>query len=193
MSRAPKIKTFTGKRFDLVDPDPATVDIVDIAHALSMLCRFTGHCREFYSVAQHSVLVCNRVDSAHVPAKVALAALLHDAAEAYTGDLSRPTKLAMGRTWLIFEHKIHCAVATHFGISTINPLIVQDADDRMLATELRDLTWQPGAVDPEDLAELVDLEDLSELPPPYADFVMEPIDQKAAFRLFMNRFAELEE
>jgi 5'-deoxynucleotidase YfbR-like HD superfamily hydrolase len=188
MSRAPKIKTFTGKRFDLVDPDPATVDIVDIAHALSMQCRFTGHCREFYSVAQHSVLVCNQVASLLAPAKVTLAALLHDAAEAYTGDLSRPAKLAMGRTWLIFEHRIHCAIAYRFGFSTIYPLIVKEADDRMLATEMRDLTWQPGAGEPNEF-----LDDGDELPPPYADFVMEPIDQKAAFRLFMNRFAELED
>lgn len=188
MSLAPKIKTFTGKRFDLVDPDPATVDIVDIAHALSMLCRFTGHCREFYSVAQHSVLVCNRVAAQHAPAKVTLAALLHDAAEAYTGDLNRPAKLAMGRTWLIFEHKIHCAIARRFGISTIYPLIIKDADDRVLATEMRDLTWQPGA------GESQDLHGGDELGvSPYTDFVMEPIDQKAAFRLFMNRFAELED
>ena len=51
------IETYSGKRFYILDPRPQDVDIVDIAHALSLLTRFTGHTREFYSVAQHSVLV----------------------------------------------------------------------------------------------------------------------------------------
>ncbi|MBY0513267.1 MAG: hypothetical protein K2P78_05075 [Gemmataceae bacterium] len=81
------IQTATGHKFWPLDPRPGDVDVRDVAHALSNLCRFTGHAREFYSVAQHSVLA-----SRIVPPASALAALLHDAAEAYMGDVARPWK-----------------------------------------------------------------------------------------------------
>ena len=64
------IQTYTGRAFDLLDPRPEQIDPLDIAHALSQICRFTGHVREFYSVAQHSVLV-----ACIVPEPLALAAL----------------------------------------------------------------------------------------------------------------------
>lgn len=83
------IATYTGRKFFPLDPRVEDIDIVDIAHALAMKCRFGGHCKQFYSVAQHSVLVAN-----HAPAEAALLALMHDAHEAYspTGDVPRPIK-----------------------------------------------------------------------------------------------------
>ncbi|VTU01022.1 Uncharacterized protein OS=Fibrella aestuarina BUZ 2 GN=yfdR PE=4 SV=1 [Gemmataceae bacterium] len=81
------IQTYSGRRFWPLDPRPGEVDILDISHALANTCRFTGHCKQFYSVAQHSVLA-SRV----VKPEAALAALLHDAAEAYMGDIARPWK-----------------------------------------------------------------------------------------------------
>jgi hypothetical protein len=81
------METFSGRRFFPFDPRPEDIDIVDIAHALSMTCRYGGHAKQFYSVAQHSVLVASKA-----PAHLALRALLHDAAEAYIGDLIRPIK-----------------------------------------------------------------------------------------------------
>lgn len=83
------IETFTGKFFDLAAPDPAQVDIADIAHALAHECRFGGHCKFFYSVAQHSVLIAE-----HFPYNSPLfgLALLHDAHEAYCKDIPRPFK-----------------------------------------------------------------------------------------------------
>ena len=79
--------TYTGKKFHIFDPSLDEIDIADIAHSLSLICRYGGHLPEHYSVAQHSVLVSNLV-----PENIALEALLHDAEEAYTGDMIRPFK-----------------------------------------------------------------------------------------------------
>jgi hypothetical protein len=82
------VQTFTGVKVHPLDPRPEDVRVADVAHALARLCRFTGHVKAaHYSVAQHSVLASHVVHPA-----AALLALLHDAAEAYLGDLSRPLK-----------------------------------------------------------------------------------------------------
>lgn len=83
------IATYTGRKFFPLDPRVEDIDIVDIAHALAMKCRFGGHAKQFYSVAQHSVLLAN-----HAPAEAAFQALMHDAHEAYSplGDVPRPIK-----------------------------------------------------------------------------------------------------
>src|SRR5690348_18006267 len=81
------IHTFTGRTFCPLDPKPEDIDIQDIAHALSCQCRFTGHSRKFYSVAEHCVRV-----SLLVSPDLQLAALLHDASEAYLSDVARPIK-----------------------------------------------------------------------------------------------------
>lgn len=78
------IQTYTGRPFWPLDPRPEDVDIVDISHALSLICRFVGQCTKFYSVAEHSVRVSRIVPT--------LYALLHDAAEAYTGDICTQIK-----------------------------------------------------------------------------------------------------
>lgn len=79
------IQTFTGRQFWPLNPRAEDVCIEDIAHALSMKCRYTGHCRQFYSVAQHSVIMTELSLSPHW-------ALMHDAAEAYMPDVARPVK-----------------------------------------------------------------------------------------------------
>jgi len=86
------IQTYTGKCFHPREPGPDDFDIRDVAHALSLLCRFNGHCRTFYSVAEHSVRV-----SRICPPAAALWGLLHDLGEAYVGDLPRPLKPLMPR------------------------------------------------------------------------------------------------
>ncbi len=83
-----KIVTYTGKVFDLLNPTPDKVCIEDIAHSLAYQCRYTGHTREFYSVAQHCVLMAENPDLPGDP----MAKLMHDAAEAYIGDIARPWK-----------------------------------------------------------------------------------------------------
>lgn len=86
------IKTYTGVMFDPLNPDLQLIDIVDIAHALSMLCRANGHFRSFYSVGQHSINCMKEAKARGYSAKVQLACLLHDASEAYLSDVTRPVK-----------------------------------------------------------------------------------------------------
>lgn len=125
------IQTFTGKKFDILAPRPEDVDIRDIAHALSLLCRFGGHCRRFYSVAEHSILVSNVSYNA-------LWGLLHDAAEAYLIDLPRPIKRALVG-YKEAEIKVQEAICLRFGLGLEMPADVKVADERALLTEAKQL------------------------------------------------------
>jgi hypothetical protein len=127
--------TYTGLQFWPLDPRAAEICIEDIAHALSLLCRFGGHCRSFYSVAQHSVLV-----SWHCDEPDALWGLLHDASEAYLMDLPRPIKHSAGlERYREAEQLVMQAACDHFGLPTSMPESVERADESLLATEARDL------------------------------------------------------
>ena len=95
------IQTFTGKKFPMHNPNPTLIDIEDIAHALSLLCRFNGHCTRFYSV---------RVAREIYPA-LAMVGLLNDAAEAYLGDMPLPFKAQLPR-FNEFEWKMGQAMRT---------------------------------------------------------------------------------
>jgi 5'-nucleotidase len=131
------IQTFSGAKFQPGAPRPEDFNIADIAHSLSLLCRFNGHCRRFYSVAEHSVRV-----SGHCPPRHALWGLLHDLGEAYLGDMPRPIKLGFPA----FEEaelrlvRVACEV---FGLPWPMPAEVKQADDALLATEMRDLMAPP--------------------------------------------------
>lgn len=136
------ILTYTGKKFYPLDPRPEDVDVVDIAHALSNLCRFTGHLREFYSVATHSTYVAQL--SYDGQDDTPLYGLLHDASEAYISDVSRPVKYHPGfSAYLDFEKKLQSVIYKSFGLSDLMPTAVKEADSRMLVTEMRDL-GMPG-------------------------------------------------
>lgn len=136
----PTILTATGRYFDLLDPEQCGFHIEEIAHALSHLCRFTGHVREFYSVAQHCALV-----SLQVPAEHRLAALLHDAAEAYVGDVSAPLKSLLP-DYKAIEGRIERALLRAYGLDEVLPLEVKAADLVLLNTERRDLMPRDGRV-----------------------------------------------
>lgn len=133
------ILTHSGRQFDLVNPTAAMISPNDIAHALANLCRFNGHTRNHYSVAQHSLLV-----SSLVPAQHQLVALLHDATEAYIGDMTRPLKALMPQ-YRATEETIWQAICARFNLDPILPESVIRADLVALATERRDLMPQhPG-------------------------------------------------
>lgn len=127
------IQTASGRYANLVAPLPHHIDIGDIAHALSNICRFGGHTREFYSVAQHSVLA-----SRIVPSEFALAALLHDAPEAYVGDVTLPLKHLLP-DYRAIETAIWRVIADCFDLPVDLPSCVKRADRVLLATERRDL------------------------------------------------------
>ena len=137
------ILTRSGRKIDLAKPTADMIDPTDIAHALSMQVRFNGHVRSFYSVAQHCILVADLV-----PAEDRLAALLHDATEAYVGDLVRPLKEGMRdfyeshalvSLYDAVERNIWHAICERFDLDTTLPDSVKHADLVALATEKRDL------------------------------------------------------
>jgi hypothetical protein len=126
---ATTMQTHTGKLIDLREFSEADVRLPDISHALSMLNRFTGHTTQPYSVAQHSVVV-----SKLVPQEDALWGLLHDASEAYLGDVARPLK-AMLPEYVALEKRIQQVIARAFGLRWPAPPSVKAADNRALIWE----------------------------------------------------------
>ena len=92
-----EILTHTRIMFDPVHPDAAQIDIRDIAHALSLLCRANGHFPTFYSVGQHCVNCMREAEARGYSRRVQLASLLHDASEAYLADVTRPVKKELPR------------------------------------------------------------------------------------------------
>ncbi len=125
--------TYCGVKFYPYDPRPTDILLGDIAHHLSLLCRFNGAIRAFYSVGQHSVLV-----SQNVPKGLELWGLLHDASETYLGDMVRPLKMGMPQ-YKEAELRVMQAIATRFGLTMPEPPEVKQADNLLLFTERRDL------------------------------------------------------
>ena len=127
------IETFTGKKFRLSKP---VFDIKDIAHALSLQCRYTGHCNQFYSVAQHSILVSEL-------AKNRLEGLMHDAPEAYIMDMSAPVKSYFPE-FKACENYIYEHMAAEYGLPTSISEDTKNADWLALFIEARVLMSSKG-------------------------------------------------
>lgn len=131
------IQVYSGAPFWPLDPRPEEIEINDIAWALSMQCRFAGHVKNFYSVAEHSVHVASLLEPHD-----ALWGLLHDATEAYLTDLVQPLKVDMPQYRAIEDRLMEC-VAERFGLQLPVPESVKRADRQMLFNE-RDVLLNPA-------------------------------------------------
>ena len=168
--------TYTGKQFHFLDPQPDEICIEDIAHALSLTCRFGGACKQFYSVADHSIRV-----SEIVPEEYKLLALLHDGAEAYLADIVRPMKNSLPG-FKEMENVILVAIFDKFIPFWIDDKheiygTIKEADNIILATEARDL--------------MTNMNDWASLPQPLPDKI-KPMSSRAAEVLFLMMFADME-
>ncbi len=166
------ISTFSGGRWYPLDPRVEEVHIEDIAHSLSMLCRYNGHCKYFYSVAEHCWLL-----SYAVPEQFRLEALIHDASEAYTSDIPRPFKYSDSMSAFRDVEDLNAGVIYKFmGLDYPESPFVKEFDKRIVRNEgevlLPHCTWFSG------LERIPDIEITGFAPPE-----ME--------QLYLNRYYEL--
>lgn len=127
------LQTWSGRRLDLLDPLPESINILDISHGLANECRFAGQCRSYYSVAQHSIIASQIVRN-----DLAMEALLHDAAEAYLKDIPTPLK-ALLPEYRVIEERLSRVIRKCFGLPEDLAPEIKAADLQLLATERRDL------------------------------------------------------
>jgi uncharacterized protein len=132
MEIGPTIMLQSGAWFDFLAPSESAFTIEDIAHGLANICRYSGQCKSFYSVAEHSLLV------SQVAEGFEFEALLHDAAEAFLGDITRPLKQILPEFKRI-ENEVENAILQRFGVPVPLPVEVKRADLRVLAAEQRQI------------------------------------------------------
>lgn len=166
------IMTYTGKKFYPLNPRIEDIDIEDIAHALSMKCRYTGHCNAFYSVAQHSYIASLLSDR-----NLALTALMHDASEAYLPDVARPIKPYLNGFCEIENHLLEL-IFKKFGLEYPISAAIKLTDSRLCLTEAISLGFDVSEW------ELATKYHLYNIP-------IFPVGPEKAKELFMGRFKEL--
>jgi hypothetical protein len=164
-----KVSTPNG-HFDLTNPLPDDVDLAEVAAALGKLCRFSGHTVTHYSVAEHSLRLCVAVELAGGSEAEQLQALLHDAHEAYTGDITRPMRDAIARMSMgaaniieLIEKRVQHAITLKADATDIPFPLVQELDDQFSTYE----RWA-----------LVNCNGDTELPAGIADCVLEAFDSE---------------
>lgn len=134
------IETYSGKKFHFLNPDPDEIEILDIAHSLGMQCRYTGHARFFYSIAEHSLIVSELCSP-----EAQLWGLMHDASEAYLTDVASPIKQYLGK-YRDMEQILMNAIAEKYGLSLEMPEEVHIMDRVALLAEA-DVMIHSGAKD----------------------------------------------
>ncbi len=132
------ISTSTVPKFHFMKPDPKDIHISDIAHALSLLCRFGGHCSSFYSVAEHSTILGDIAETAGKDDLTVMACLLHDAEEAYLPDIPRPIKAVMFEAQGIYGN-LEEAIELKFRLAEADWDYIKDIDRRFCITEAKAL------------------------------------------------------
>ena len=137
----PFIWVLGGDHVDLCNPKPEQISIQDIACALAHCCRWSGHVRAGYSVAQHSVLV-----SRMLPVELRLTGLLHDAHEAYIGDVSSPVKSIIGNRYRQLARTFDLVIGPKFGVDLANlPAEVKVVDRAIQVAEAREFVGVPDS------------------------------------------------
>ena len=174
------MQTYMGRKFWPLDPRLEDIYIEDIAHSLSNQCRFAGHCKEFYSVAEHSVRVASLLEGQSWDLDVCLLGLLHDASEAYLVDLPRPVKRQV-EGYSELERVCMQAIIEKYDLHEAVRFLdrVKEADEILLATEQRDLMSTP----PDDWR-------LSQAPLPSKIVPWSPKQARAAFHLRFQRLTQ---
>ena len=167
------LQVYSGDSFYPLEPEFSKVDIYDIAHSLSLLCRYGGHTKEFYSVAEHSIMVSHLVSSDN-----ALWGLLHDASEAYLVDLPRPIKIHMP-DYIAAEKRLMRHICNNFRLNENEPTEVKEADCRITCNE-RTLLNPP-----------INQWDSKWLHKPFENIFFMLYDPKTAEKKFLERFFQL--
>lgn len=135
------VETYTGRKFYPLKPDKYEISILDIAHSLSMQCRYQGMCHNFYSVAQHSVMVSKLFEKSAVGTyRLEMLGLLHDASEAYLSDIPRPLKhLPEFAVYREAEDRLQTEIFKAFGLTPVASFeadLLKSADLGMLLSEI---------------------------------------------------------
>ena len=147
--KGPTIATYSKSYFNFVDPDSTPVELVDIARGLANTCRYGGQVSRFYSVAEHSVLASYLVEPEH-----AYDALMHDAAEAFIGDMPKPLKVMLP-DYMRFEEIVENSIFRQFSVTNPLPQEIKTVDIQMLILEKEQLlgnydlwSWTEGVPRP---------------------------------------------
>ena len=167
------IQTYSGIKFYPLEPDLDKITIIDIAHALSLLCRYNGHCSKFYSIAQHSVIISKLCSEEN-----ALCGLLHDAAEAYISDIPRPVKHRL-LGFEEIENNLLSVIFERFNVSGTITDEIKELDARICLNE--------GQALMKDTSDWVLAKDFD----PIDNLIIESVDWYIAKNMFLNRFYEL--
>ena len=139
------ILTYLKIKFYPLEPVREDIKIADIAHALSLMTRANGHCKHFYSVAQHSIHCHYEAKSRGYSERVQLGCLLHDASESYISDLTRPVKRNLPEYFAI-EAKLQSVIYDRFGLGDLSEdelKQIEDVDDTLLYYEFEVLMDSP--------------------------------------------------
>ena len=176
------IETFSGDRFHFLEPEKYIFKLEDIAHALSMTCRFAGHCKSFYSVAEHSWHVARMLEGCSV--NIQIAGLLHDASEAYITDVASPIKQHLP-DYIAMEDKILAAIFGQYNLEYPMHPAVKQADIAALSTEAHYLIPSGGNG--------WDMWKTRRRPAPNASYRPINMPPAQAKELFLDKFNELYE
>ncbi len=182
-----EVETSTGKFLDMENPSAEAIDIDDIAHSLGNICRYNGHCLNYYSVAEHAVAVSKRLERKGYGKNIQLAGLHHDDAESFLGDIPRPLKPLLGQAYIDLTDAIDVVICEGlglpFGPEAFHSEEVKASDDWNLRVEALHLLpsqgkgWLPTTSTEKQLV--------------VPDYYLNGIGPKTASKLYLARHREL--